>query len=184
MNEAIQFLKDFQNERNTQPNDGNANPVFWTLMDYKWEVTAEDYEDRISLYDVNCGEPITVDSYVEDITDGERTSDFTSEQIDELSDIHQFESSYDLMEWIKENDENEYYLIHEKEVAFIVPNIMFLTKAEAKRHIELNHYHYTSKVHTYAMTVWRAPVTEKLLSILETFNWDSIEINEEEAGSK
>lgn len=52
---------------------------------------------------------------------------------------------------------------------------MFLTKEEAKQHLKVNHYHYTSKAHTYAMTAWRAPKVERLLKILETFDWDSIE---------
>lgn len=51
---------------------------------------------------------------------------------------------------------------------------MFLTKAEAKRHIRLNKHHYTSEAHTYAMTALRAPKVERLLKILETFDWDSI----------
>lgn len=52
---------------------------------------------------------------------------------------------------------------------------MFLTKAEAKRHIRLNKHHYTSETHTYVMTAWRAPKVERLLNILETFDWKSIE---------
>ncbi|QHZ46979.1 hypothetical protein [Bacillus sp. NSP9.1] len=36
-------------------------------------------------------------------------------------------------------------------------------------------YTYTKKVHTYAMTAWRAPKVQRLLSILETFDWDSFE---------
>jgi hypothetical protein len=51
---------------------------------------------------------------------------------------------------------------------------MFLTKQEAKDHIRLNHYHYTDEVHTYAMTAWRAPKVERLLNILETFDWDKL----------
>jgi len=53
---------------------------------------------------------------------------------------------------------------------------MFLTKAEAKKHIQLNHYHYSPKAHTYAMTAWRAPTIERLLKILENFEWDKIEV--------
>ncbi|WP_137743427.1 hypothetical protein [Robertmurraya siralis] len=49
---------------------------------------------------------------------------------------------------------------------------------EAKRHIQLNHYHYSPKAHTYAMTAWRAPKVERLLKILESFDWDKIEVKE------
>ncbi|WP_419958275.1 hypothetical protein [Psychrobacillus psychrotolerans] len=80
------------------------------------------------------------------------------------------------------NDDGYFSKVFVKEESFIRPDSisMFLTKEEAKRHLELNHYHYTSKAHTYAMTAWRAPKVEKLLNILSTFDWDSIEIKENE----
>ena len=65
-------------------------------------------------------------------------------------------------------------LISVSEEHFIQPSTMFLTKAEAKQHIELNHYHYSERAHTYAMSAWRAPKVERLLQILETFDWDKI----------
>lgn len=30
--EDIEFLRDLQHELNTQPNDGNADPVFWGII--------------------------------------------------------------------------------------------------------------------------------------------------------
>lgn len=68
-----------------------------------------------------------------------------------------------------------------KEEEFIRYNTMFLTKAEAKRHLELNHYHYSRKAHTYAMTAWRAPKVARLMEILETFDWDKVQLVEETA---
>ena len=78
------------------------------------------------------------------------------------------------MDWLQEYYDEDAYLIPVREEHIIHPNTMFLTKAEAKRHIELNHYHYSPKAHTYAMTAWRAPKVEKLLKILENFDWDSV----------
>jgi hypothetical protein len=51
---------------------------------------------------------------------------------------------------------------------------MFLTKAEAKEHIEANHYHYTKEAHTWAMTAWRAPKVERLLKVLSEFDFRSL----------
>jgi site-specific recombinase XerD len=51
----------------------------------------------------------------------------------------------------------------------------FLTKEEAKQHLEANSHHYSSEAHTYAMTAWRAPKVERLLQILETMDWDAFE---------
>lgn len=174
MNEDIQFLKDLQKELNEQDTDWQAAPRYWALMDYKWEVTAEGHEERTSLYNVDGGATVTIEEYIKEITDGHREGDFTDEEIEELKGTHEYESDSDVFEWINENDYASYYAVPEREVSFIVPDTMFLTKAEAKRHIELNHYHYSPKVHTYAMTAWRAPKVERLLKILSEFDFDSI----------
>lgn len=34
---------------------------------------------------------------------------------------------------------------------------MFLTEEDAKKHLELNHYHYSHNAHTYVDHAWRAP---------------------------
>lgn len=54
-----------------------------------------------------------------------------------------------------------------REERFIVPDTMFLTLDEAKRHIEANHYHYTDRVQAYAMTAWRSPLVERLVRNLK-----------------
>ncbi|PFL28091.1 hypothetical protein COJ26_27745 [Bacillus thuringiensis] len=174
MKKDIQFLKELQQELLTQDIDCQASPRFWALMDYKWVVTAEGYEERTSLFFANDCTAVIVDEYVKEIINDEIEHELTEEQIEDLKELQEFASEYDLVEWIKENIDEDCYLVYEKEEPFIVENTMFLTKEEAKRHIELNKHHYTSKVHTYAMTAWRAPKVERLLNILETFDWESI----------
>ncbi|PFH71652.1 hypothetical protein COI61_25310 [Bacillus cereus] len=175
MNEDILFLKALQKELKTQETDGNAAPRYWALMDYKWIPTAEGHHDRISLFfvDDDC-QAVIVEEYVKEIINGETEHELTEEQIEELKERHEYESEEELVEWIQENIDDNCYLVYEEEKSFIVPDTMFLTKEEAKKHIELNHYHYTSKVHTYAMTAWRAPKLERLLNILEPFDWELI----------
>jgi hypothetical protein len=175
MKEEIYFLKELQQELKTQENDGQAAPRFWSIMDYKWDVTEEGHEDRISLFDVDCCETIELDEYVNEIVEGERNSDFTEEEIEELKDRHEYDSPSDVIEWIKEfDDEDRYYLIYEKEISFIAWNTLFFTKKEARQHLESNRHHYSNKAHTFAMTAWRAPKMERLMKILESFDWDSI----------
>src|SRR5690625_3851511 len=176
MNDDINFLKELQHELNTQNNDGQASPRFWVLRDYRMVVTAEGFEDSCSLYLMDHGELYSVEKCVEGFQNGKEgfENDFTKEELEDLKDIYEFDSSDDVSHWFNENG-IDCYLVYEKEESFIVPNTFFLTKAEAKRHIELNHYHYTDKVHTYAMTAQRAPKVERLLKILETFDWDEIE---------
>ncbi|AXO94307.1 hypothetical protein MCCC1A01412_26995 [Bacillus anthracis] len=174
MNKDIQFLKELQQELKTQDNDCQASPRYWALMDYKWVITAEGEHERTTIFFIDDCEASPLDEYVEDILNEETDEEYTDEQIEELKDAHEYGSEDEVFDWIKENVTNECYLVYEREESFIVPNTMFLTKEEAKRHIELNHYHYTSKVHTYAMTAWRAPKVERLLNILETFDWELI----------
>jgi hypothetical protein len=175
MKDDIQFLKDLQQELLAQDIDGQAAPRYWSIMDYKWVVTEEGHEDRVSLFDSDSCETIKLDDYVDEIISGDRRDDFLEDEIEELENECEFGSHGDIYEWIERYDDNSrFFPIYEEEVSFIAPNTMFLTKAEAKRHLELNHYHYSVKAHTYAMTTWRAPKMERLIKILETFDWDSI----------
>nr|WP_235851676.1 hypothetical protein [Heyndrickxia camelliae] len=170
MLEEIKFLKELQNELNTQDHDIQAAPCFWALMDYRWSPTWEENAERYSIRydDEGC---YSLEEIVEAINNNE--FDLSDEQKKAFQEI---DTDYvdDVLDWVKEHIYEDAYSIPERKESFIVPNTMFLTKAEAKRHIELNHYHYTSEVHTYAMTSWRAPKIEKLLKILETFDWDKV----------
>ena len=127
----IKFLKELQEELNTQDNDSQAAPRFWVVMDYRTVPTGEGYNSGYEVYDSE-----TIESYAD-----------KTELINTLID---------------------------REESFIVPNTMFLTKAECKKHIEKNAYHYTSKAHSYAMTAWRSPKVDRLLNILSTMHWDYI----------
>lgn len=188
MIEQIQFLKDLQatmKHENDHDNDGQASPRFWAIMDYKWVVTGEGHEGRVTLFDSESAEYVVLDEYVDGILNGERGDDFSDEEIEELKDKKEWNSNSEIFEWIEEYDDgSRFYPIYEEEVSFIAPDTMFLTKEEAKRHLEKNDYHYSSKAHTYAMTAWRAPKVEQLLKLLQTFDWDSIEVKEIEHAQK
>ena len=45
---------------------------------------------------------------------------------------------------------------------------MFLTEKDAKDHLRLNHYHYSSDAHTYIKHAWRASDLERFF--IELFN--------------
>lgn len=172
----IQFLKDLQEELKIQDHDCQAAPRFWVLMDYKWIPTWEEHAERYSIRYDDEGY-YSLEEIVEAINNDE--FDISEEQKKAFQDI---DTDYvdDVLDWVKENIYEDAYSIPEKKESFIVPNTMFLTKTEAKRHIELNHYHYTSEVHTYAMTAWRAPKVERLIKILETLDWDSLLLKNKE----
>jgi hypothetical protein len=176
MNEDIQFLKDLQQELNTQEIDSQASPRFWVIMDYRKVVGNEDFDSGNIEHFHNDGDHTEfkhfsdLKEFLEEYYEEELESD------EELKQLITNENFYDLWEYVESNlNEDGYFsTVFMKEESYIVPDTMFLTKAEAKRHIELNHYHYSPKAHTYAMTAWRAPKVERLLKILENFDWDSL----------
>lgn len=177
MKDDILFLNELQNELNTQENDGQAAPIFWSIMDYKCVPTSEDHSDNVILYDQECCSTIEINDYVEDIIDfeGDRHLEFDSEQRNELSERHRFNDPQEVFEWIEENDDDSrYYPVYQQELSFIAYNTCFFTKNEAKQHLEGNKHHYSDKAHTFAMTAWRAPKMERLMKILESFDWDSV----------
>ncbi|PRR87357.1 hypothetical protein [Bacillus atrophaeus] len=171
MNKDIQFLKELQNELKTLDHDSQAAPRFWSIGDYKWIRTSDDDAERFSVHLPEEGEDYELESYLKDITED---GNLSSEALEAMEDI---ECEISALDWIHEYVDNGADLIPEREVHHIYQDTMFLTKAEAKQHIKQNHYHYTKKVHTYAMTAWRAPKVERLLNILESFDWSSITIS-------
>lgn len=174
----IQFLIDLQNELRTQENDGNASPVFWVIRDYHIVPANEDYDSGFTQHFHNNGDHTEfktfsdLKEFIEEYFEDEVESD---EELKELLN-DEYEDFHGLWDYVESNLNGDGYFstCYSKEVSFIVPDTMFLTKVEAKKHLELNHYHYTSKAHTYAMTAWRAPKVERLLKILESFEWDQL----------
>lgn len=185
-NEDIQFLINLQKELKHQSeydNDCQAAPRFWTVGDFKMSPANEDYDtiDHVSHFH-NDGDYVefnTVEELKEFLEDYIYSEDDDSEEMIELrealDDEHtEFDSLWDFV--IDSHNSDGYFdSVPVKKEHIIKQNTMFLTKAEAKLHIELNHYHYTSEAHTYAMTAWRAPQVERLWNILENFDWSKIE---------
>lgn len=178
MNKDIKFLKELQQELKTQETDGNAAPRFWVIKDYRFVPGNENYDSGHEERFFNDGDHVVFSDFDDLKNFLEEYFEEEIEEDEELQNIFNDESENfdELWEYVEDNmNECGYYgTVFVKEEDYIVPDTMFLTKEEAKRHLELNNYHYTSKAHTYAMTAWRAPKVERLLNILETFDWESI----------
>lgn len=183
MNADIQFLKELQQQMRWEDEndyDSQASPRFWVIMDYREVPANEDYDSTRSIYvhnedhtEFKCLEALKKflsDYFLEDDGTGE---------LEDLLNDEDMSFEY-LWEFVNDNLNEDGFFdeIPVKEESFIVPNTMFLTKEEAKRHLETNHYHYTSKAHTYAMTAWRAPKVARLLNILMSFDWDSVQVKD------
>ena len=168
--EDYEFLKDLQNELNTQENDGNANPVFWGV-----EETVEECRGGDGEYG---GDPyITFD-------DGKWSLEEAVEEVEEF-----FNSSEDYDKWIKDewNDvdktciedvyefmtntlhwEGIYGVAYVEKVKRVTPFTgAFLTKRACKEYIKKYGYNHNDP-HTYAMTAYRNFELGRLLNILKT----------------
>lgn len=184
MNADIQFLKDLQQQMQWEDEndyDSQASPRFWVIMDYRTVPTHPEYDYNHTMYSHNDGDHTEFKS-VEDLKEflsNYYLEDDETGELEELLNDEDMSFEY-LWEFVDDhlNEDGFFNEVPVKEEFFIVPNTMFLTKEEAKRHIELNHYHYTSKVHTYAMTAWRAPKVARLLNVLMSFDWDSVQVKE------
>lgn len=179
--EDIQFLKDLQKLMRYEDEydyDCQASPRFWVLRDYRTVPANEEYDDGFVQYFYNDGD------FVEFNSTGE-LQEFVREfcEVSELGHriyLSHKDIEFDLVwDWVQRelNDDGYFSSCFAKEEVFIVPNTMFLTKEEAKKHIELNKHHYTDRVHTYAMTAWRAPKVGRLLDILMDVDWDKVKVD-------
>lgn len=166
--EDIQFLKALQAELNSQDTDYQAAPRFWVVGDYRWIECSTDNAERYSVYLPNDGEAYEINCFLEEILDRDELEEEAKEALSEIS------CEQSAFEWIQEHYDEDASLHPERKEHCIKENTMFLTKAEAKRHIELNHYHYTKEAHTYAMTARRAPTVERLFKILSEFDFDRL----------
>ena len=178
MNKDIEFLKELQKELKEQETDYQASPRFWVIMDYKTIPTHSDFADGHSYYH-NDGDFVEINDLEELKEFVERYYDAEELIKDEFDDDQYYFS--ELWEWVL-NNLNEYGFFGSvpiKEEPFICENTLFLTKEEAQSHLENNKHHYSKKAHTYAMTAWRSPKVEKIWNILENFNWDEIDLQEE-----
>ena len=170
MLEYIRFLKALQKELKTQDTDCQASPRFWTVGDFRMIPCPEGHQDEYHVYSGEQEYSGEINSLL---------SDIKNENLHELSDEAK-ESYYEIgcevsaTEWLEKYWSDDVLLIPVKEEHFIHRDTMFLTKAEAKEHIKLNHYYYSPRAHTYAMTAWRAPKVGRLLEILETVDWEGI----------
>jgi len=172
--ENIMFLKELQEELKTQDRDYQASPRFWTIGDYEMEACPEGCQDT---YYVGVPEREyygDLDEFLDEIKEDLEEPEDQEYPDDSKEEFAEIECEVSALDWIERYCDKDAYLIPVRERHIIHPNTMFITKQEAMEHLKANHYHYSPRAHTYAMTAWRAPKVERLLKMLETLDWDSI----------
>lgn len=174
MEDTLKFLKELQMELKTQDNDAQASPRFWTVGDYRMVNCAEGFEDDFVINLPELDFSGSLEEIKELITDRtEEGDEELQEYVEEHGELKDWEEDV-VLDYLRDNVDNSVSVITVREEHFVVENTMFITKEEARLHIKQNSHHYSPRVHTYAMTAYRASKVERLWEILENFDWDSI----------
>ena len=162
--EDYEFLKDLQHELNTQENDGQADPIYWSVMDHMTQPMPEGCGDA-AIY-MGDGDVMTTEEAVEYVD--EKLCDYREELQEKWKDVDKnwmdsvvafIRDDMEIIEcrvvWLEEKE----YISHESGA--------FITKRACKQYIERFGYNH-NKPHTYAMTAYRNFELGRLLKILKT----------------
>lgn len=191
----IDFLVNLQKELNTQTNDGNAQPVYWGIMDYKRDYN---YNENGTPVLYNPSEQETLESN-EEIVDYIRemldiyVHKYDNDSITLIETLNADENNQDIInQHIKNNDntilsdmndcleflkeyESDWNILYYKYVEYIVPNLVFLTRQSAEDYLKAKSHHHSDDAHTYAMTALYNPIVKRLWEILREVDFSKME---------
>ena len=162
--EDFDFLKEWQHELLTQTNDGNADPVYWGVM----ESTLRGVPD-------GCGDPIIYMGDGGTMDAAEAVEYIRNEYLGSSARIRQEwaeidkNDMYDVVRFMNETlGWHEVRVVYQRREEFISRNTgAFLTKRACQEYIDRYGYNH-GRPHTYAMTAFRNFELERLLKILKT----------------
>lgn len=163
--EDYDFLKDLQNELNTQTDDGNAQPVYWGVLETK-DIAVPDgcgetyiqFDD--GKWDIHEAVEV-VEDYINSLDEKERAEckeNWDAVDHDSITDVYDFmclDLGFDdlsLFDFVKEDYISRY-------------TGAFLTKRACQNYIDKYKYNHNNP-RTYAMTAYRNFELERLLKIL------------------
>ena len=150
MSEDMEYVKEFITKMNTQDNRSTATPFYYQIRDYEWVCSYHKGEgDRVNIvYDTESytGETL-VEAFSNFIENG-YAEDFDRDKEDEW----EIEDYLDGLEYIN----GIYWEVRKEKFTGV-----FFTETDAKEHLRLNHYHYSSDADTYVNHAWRAPELEQ-----------------------
>lgn len=183
----VMFLAELQKELNTQPNMGNADPLYWGIAQSTSHPTSEDFSD----HSVIVGQDSDIVA-----RDLEQFCDYLdSNDIDGIKECHYFKGSCKIV--FDDGDEDDAYSLEDAiqaldshdidgfEIRYVrietevVNDELFLTHKDCEEHLEAYGYNYQPDAHAYAMTAVRSPRYEKLLKLIRTVDWSRLQISGE-----
>lgn len=179
--DEVKFLKELQDELNTQETFCQADPRFWVVRQDRWYACPEDHEDRIRVsIDDGCAmaleegvkEAFTdIKARLGDDTATEWLHDWCIALDDRFDDWPMNSRAVNALNDYASMCDVPLDVVYEQCHSECVPDTMFLTYRECCEHIKKNDYHYENP-RPYAMTAWRSPQVEKLIKILRTADFD------------
>ena len=173
--EDYEFLKDLQNELNTQENDGNADPVFWGVEETVEECRGGDGEYGGDPYITYDDGKWSLEEAIEEVEDELKNNPEYSdewlhkewEEVDKscAEDVYEFMTG--MLHW-----EGIYGVVYVEDVKRVTPFTgAFITKRACKEYIKKYGYNHNDP-HTYAMTAYRNFELGKLINILRNLKFE------------
>lgn len=184
----ISFLKTLQTELNTQPNMGNADPVYWGIMETSEQPTSEDYADSTVIVD-ESGDIVARDledavQYLKDAMDEDMDDIVYCAMLDERTCVIRYRhapeercgSLADVIESLDSSlgDTFGLRLGYLRESHEIRKDSLFLTHKDCEDHLKAYGYNYKPDAHAYAMTAVRCYEYERLLRIIRRTDWQAL----------
>ena len=181
----FEVLKELQKQMRLEEendNDCQTGPRFWVIMDYRQVPANEKYTTGSMAHFYNDGDLVDFNN-VEELKEllKEQYEDFEMSEYENLQELSELLSDpstdFDtLWDFVVENlnDCGYFNSCWIAEESFICEDTMFLTKKEAQRHLELNHYHYSKKAHTYAVNAFPSQQVKTVFDLLMNFDFNQI----------
>lgn len=170
--EDIEFLKQLQKELLTQDNCGQANPVYWGIMETKQKPVPEGFGEEIIYRLGGHYEPFTESELIKCVQEN-YYQDFTDELKEEWDGIVEEElgRTWDLTDFCDDHCGGceSFEVKYEDELSRETG--CFLTKKAAEDYIKRFGYNHSSP-RTYAMTAYRNFELERLLNIIKETNFE------------
>ena len=173
--EDYEFLKDLQNELNTQENDGNADPVFWGVEETVEECRGGDGEYGGDPYITFDDGKWSLEEAIGEVEDELKNNPEYSdgwlhkewEEVDKSCAEDVYEFMTDMLHW-----EGIYGVVYVEDVKRVTPFTgAFITKRACKEYIKRYGYNHNDP-HTYAMTAYRNFELGKLINILRNLKFE------------
>ena len=177
--DEIKFLKELQDELNTQDTFGQADPRFWVVVQDRWDPCPKGYEDRVRVVDNDACYTMTLEEGVraafadiETRLGNDAATEWLSDwriTLDDRFDTWPMDDrAVDALEDCASQYDMPLEVIYEQRRSERVDDTMFLTY-----HIRKNDYNYRNP-RPFAMTAWRSPQVARLIEILRTADFDGM----------